>query len=93
MKHTRTLISYLGSLLLALVLASIIWLNATRANDPITTQFMQLDVDFVGQPEDSILVKLDTRNVQIRIAGPQTAVNRVSIADFSAIIPILYFCI
>jgi len=84
MKHTKTLISYLGSLLLALVLASIIWLNATRAKDPITTQFMQLEVDFVGQPEDSILVKPDTRSVQIRIEGPQTAVNQVSIADFTA---------
>ena len=51
MKQTRTLMSYLGSFLLALVLASIIWLNATQVQDPMTTQFLQLDVNFDGQPE------------------------------------------
>ena len=86
MKHTRTFISYLGSLLLALVLASIIWLNATQVQDPITTQFLQLDVNFVGQPENSILVSPDKQSVQIRIEGPQSTINQVSLADFSAFV-------
>jgi YbbR domain-containing protein len=86
MKHTRTLISYLGSLLLALVLASIIWLNATRTQDPITTQFLQLDVNFVGQPENSILAKPDKQSVQIRVEGPQSALNQVSLTDFNAFV-------
>ena len=86
MKHTRMLISYLGSLLLALILASIIWLNATQVQDPITTQFLLLDVSFVGQPEDSTLVKPDKQSVQLRIEGPQSAVNQVSIADFNAFV-------
>lgn len=86
MKHTRTLISYLGSLLLALVLASIIWLNATQVQDPITTQFLQLDVSFVGQPEDSTLVMPDKQSVQIRIEGPQSVLNEVSLADFDAFV-------
>jgi YbbR domain-containing protein len=76
----------LGSLLLALVLASIIWLNATRAQDPITTLFLQLDVSFVGQPRDSILVMPEKQSVQIRIEGPQSAVNQASLADFSAFV-------
>ncbi len=86
MKHTRTLISYLGSLFLALILASIIWLNATRAQDPITTQFLQLEVNFVGQPEDSILVNPNKQSVQIRIEGPKSTVNQVSLADFNAFV-------
>ena len=86
MKQTRTLISYLGSLLLALVLASIIWLNATQVQDPITTQFLQLDVSFVGQPEDSTLVMPEKQSVQIRIEGPQSALNQVSHADFDAFV-------
>lgn len=86
MKHTRSLMSYLGSLLLALVLASIIWLNATQAQDPITTQFLQLDVNFVGRPEDSILVRPGNQSVQIRIEGPESIVNQVSIADFNAFV-------
>lgn len=86
MKHTRTILSYLGSFLLALVLATIIWLNATRIQDPMTTQFLQLDVNFDGQPEDSILVSPDKQSVQLRIEGPQSVVNQVSMADFTAFV-------
>jgi YbbR domain-containing protein len=86
MKQTRTLMSYLGSFLLALVLASIIWLNATQVQDPMTTQFLQLDVNFDGQPENSILVSPEKQTVQLRIEGPQSAVNQVSIADFNAFV-------
>ncbi len=86
MKHTRTIFSYLGSFLLALVLASIIWLNATQQGDPITTQFLQLDVNFEGQPDDSILVSPEKQSIQLRIEGPRSAVNRASIADFNAFV-------
>lgn len=86
MKHTRTIMSYLGSFLLALVLASIIWLNATQVQDPITTQFLQLDVNFDGQTEDSIRVSPEKQSVQLRIEGPQSTVNNASIADFRAFV-------
>ncbi len=86
MKETRTFMSYLGSFLLALVLASIIWLNATQVQDPITTQFLQLDVNFDGQPENSILISPEKQVVQLRIEGPQSAVDQVSITDFNAFV-------
>ena len=86
MKHTRAILSYLGSFLLALVLATIIWLNATQVQDPMTTQFLQLDVNFDCQPEDSILVSPDKQSVQLRIEGPQSVVNQVSMADFTAFV-------
>ena len=86
MKQTHTLLSYLGSFLLALVLASIIWLNATQVQDPITTQFLQLDVNFDGQPENSILVSPERQTVQLRIEGPQSTVDQVSITDFIAFV-------
>lgn len=78
--------SYLGSFLLALVLASIIWLNATRVQDPTITQFLQLDVNFDGLPEDSILVQPEKQTVQLRIEGPQSIVNQVSVSNFSAFV-------
>ena len=86
MKQTHTLLSYLGSFLLALVLASIIWLNATQVQDPIATQFLQLDVNFDGQPENSILVSPERQTVQLRIEGPQSTVDQVSITDFNAFV-------
>lgn len=84
MKRTRTIASYLGSFILALVLATIIWLNATQVQDPNITQFLQLDLKFEGQPGDSIRVSPESQSVQLLIEGPQSLVNQVSINDFSA---------
>ena len=86
MKHTRAIISYLGSFLFAFVLASIIWLNATRIQDPITTQFLQLEVKFDGKPEDSNLVSPEKQSIQLRIEGPQSTMDQLSIADFNAFV-------
>ena len=86
MKYTRSLMSYLGSLLLALVLASIIWLNATQVQDPVRSQFIQLEVNFVGQSENSILARPERQSVQIRIEGPESIINEVSPDDFNAFV-------
>lgn len=84
MNRTRSFLSYLGSFMLALVLATIIWLNANRIQDPVITQFLQLDVKFEGQPTGSILVSPASQSVQLLIEGPQSVVNQVSITDFTA---------
>ena len=86
MRHTRSLLSFLGSLLLALVLATIIWINATQVQDPIRSQFIQLEVDFVGQSEDSILVRPERQSVQIRIEWPESTIRQISPDNFAAFV-------
>ncbi len=86
MKHTRLILSYVGSFFLALVLAVIIWLTATQEQDPIRSQFIQLDVDFAGKPENSILTRPERQNVQIRVEGPESVINQLSPDDFNAFI-------
>ena len=86
MKHTGSALSYVGSFFLALAVAIIIWLTATQEQDPIRSQFLQLDLDLAGQPENSILVRPQRENVQIRVEGPESIMDQISPSDFNAFI-------
>ncbi len=86
MRPAGSLLANLGSLLLATVLAVFIWLTATQEQDPISGQFLQLDVEFVGKPADSILVQPQRLNVQIRIEGPESTLRQLSPDDFEAFV-------
>ena len=54
-----------GSFLLAVMLAVFIWLTATQDQDPINDQFIQLGVDFKGQPAESIRIQPQSTSVQV----------------------------
>ncbi len=83
-KTFRSLLSTFSSLLLALVLAVVIWITATSAQDPNSSQFIQLPVSFVGIPEDTLLMSPDNESIQIRVEGPQSILSSLSPADFKA---------
>jgi len=84
MNRARLILSYVGSVLLALAFGVIIWLTATQEQDPIRSQFLQLDVNFAGRPENSILVRPQRQSVQVRIEGPESVINKISPSDFNA---------
>lgn len=84
MDFARSLLSNLATLTLAFVLALIIWLTATQTQDPMRTQFVQLPVDFIGQPEDAIRVEPERQTVQIRVEGPESVLRQLSPTDFTA---------
>jgi len=84
-KALRNFLSNLATLLLALILAVIIWLTATQTEDPLKTQFLQLPVEFVGLPENGIRISPERQSVQIRIEGPESIMRALQASDFSAI--------
>lgn len=86
MKYTGSLLSYFGSFLLALSLAVIIWVTATQEQDPMRTQFLQVDLEFAGQPENSILIRPEDQSIQIRVEGPESVLNQISPNDFNAFV-------
>lgn len=86
MKSANSLVGNIGSFLLAAVLALFIWLTATQDQDPISGQFLQLGVDFVGQPAESILIQPQRFTVQVRLEGPESALSQLSPADFEAFV-------
>ncbi|MFN2207675.1 MAG: YbbR-like domain-containing protein, partial [Candidatus Promineifilaceae bacterium] len=86
MRSANSLLNTLGSLLLAAVLALFIWLTATQQQDPINSQFLQVNVDFDGQPAGSILIEPQQSIVQIRVEGPESALRRLSPDNFEAFV-------
>lgn len=85
MKETvRKLLSSLATLLLALVVAIIIWITATQAQDPTRSQFLQLPVEYINQPEDSLLTTPQRQSVQLSVEGPESVLRAITPADFRA---------
>ena len=56
MNRARDALTTIASLLLALVLAVAIWTNATQAEDPVRTRFLEVPLEYVGLPADTVLV-------------------------------------
>jgi YbbR domain-containing protein len=86
MKLVRSILSNLLTLLLSFLLALLILTQALQVEDPIRNQFLQIQVDFVGQPENSILLEPSRQTVQIFFEGPASEINQVTASDFSATI-------
>jgi YbbR domain-containing protein len=85
-KLVRFILSNLFTLLLSLILAFLIWINASQREDPTQDRWLQIPVEYVGQPEDSILLSTQRRNVQIFFEGPGSIVSELNASAFSAIV-------
>lgn len=84
-RFLRSLVANIALLALALIMALIIWVNATRDQDPLRTQFLQIPVEIVGQPDNTILQNGSRRQtVQVVFEGPSTIVNTLTDSDFIA---------
>ena len=85
MNRARDALTTIASLLLALVLAVAIWTNATQAEDPVRTRFLEVPLEYVGLPADTVLVDADARQVvQIRLEGPDSVLEALTPAEFTA---------
>ncbi|MGH2536851.1 MAG: CdaR family protein [Candidatus Promineifilaceae bacterium] len=80
------LLSNLSSLLLALLLALVIWATAVRASDPVETRTLELPIEVVGRPADALLVNRPPDVALLTIQGPASALDDISPGDFAAVI-------
>ncbi|MGQ9554054.1 MAG: CdaR family protein [Anaerolineae bacterium] len=82
----RKLVNTVGSLLLALVLALIVWVGATSAENPITTGWYQgqIPIRVQGQPQDTVIVTAMEAYAQARITAPQDYWDTIRVSDFDA---------
>lgn len=79
------ILSNLATFVLALVLAIFIWASASETQDPIRTRFLEVPLDYVGLPSDTVMVDTDLRQtVQIRLEGPDSVLQQFSPVDFTA---------
>ncbi|MCA9964473.1 MAG: hypothetical protein KC423_09525 [Anaerolineales bacterium] len=85
MRFLRSLVANIALLVLAFILALIIWVNAIRDQDPVRTQFLQVPVEIIGQPDNTILQNPTRRQtVQVVFEGPSSVVNGLTDSDFLA---------
>lgn len=85
-KLARFLLSNVFTLVVSLVLAILIWVNASQANDPTQDRWLQITLEYVGQPDQSVLLSTRRQSVQIFFQGPASIVNDVDSNDFSAVV-------
>jgi YbbR domain-containing protein len=85
MKLIRNLLSNILTLLLSLMLAILIWLNTSLENNPVQLQTFQIPLDFIGQPENSILTA-ETEMVVIVVEGRSSILSQLTLEDFPALI-------
>ncbi len=81
----KNLLGNLTSMLLALVLAVIIWAAAVRGSNPPGTKDFQLTVQTIERP-DGIVMNSPEDRVQIRVSGPQNTLDTLTVGDFDAFI-------
>lgn len=86
MRFTRSLLSNLTTLLIAVVLAVVIWASAVRANDPVETLTFEIPVNVVGKAADAEMINRPPESVLITIEGPSSALNQALPSDFLGLI-------
>lgn len=85
MNRARDALTTVASFGLALILAIAIWTNATQAEDPVRTSFLEVPLQYVGLPADTVLVDADAREVvQIRLEGPDSVLKALTPEEFTA---------
>ena len=88
-RFLRSLISNIATLLLAFVVAIIIWVNASQIEEETARQNLVIPINVVGIPENGILLKPDLetlQTLQIGYEGPASIVRELTIDDFTATI-------
>lgn len=83
MRLIKSLAANVATLTLSLILASLIWGIAVRANDPVNQLPLRLTVETVGRPADSS-VSITPEFVDIIVEGPESVINDLTTADFTA---------
>jgi YbbR domain-containing protein len=81
----RRLLSRLGTVILSLLLAFVIWIAATLQADPfVTGQFTNLQITLVGQPADTVVIEPTSETATVRVRAPQSVLQSLTPSDFTA---------
>lgn len=83
MRLLKSLAANIATLSLALVLATLVWGIAVRANDPVNELQMRLPVEVVGRPADSA-VSITPDVVELIVEGPASVLQDLNSSDFTA---------
>lgn len=83
--HIPRFVSRLGIVILAMLLAFVIWVAATLEDDPfVSVDILNIPLTVVGQPENTILRQPTASQVTASVRGPQSELRRLTASDFVA---------
>jgi len=82
----RDIAANLGSFLLALILAIIVWVIAVQQEDPIVVRDFPtpVPVQYVNRPEDLTMIGDSVEQVTVRVRAPLSVVNSLTASGFEA---------
>ena len=81
----RRLLRNTGSLILALLLATVVWIAATLQSDPFSVQaFPGVSLDPVNQPEDTTIFEPIADAVTVQARAPRSVLGDLAASDFEA---------
>lgn len=88
MRFVRNLLSSLATLILSLILAIIIWISATQAEDPTIFKFLQVPIEFIGQPSETkrVLPTGLNQSITLTVQGRASIMDEVDRNDFTAVV-------
>ncbi len=83
----RKLLSNLGSIILALLLAVAVWIAATLQADPFAVQqYTGLPVVPINQPENTLLYQGDETSVSVTVRAAQSVLDELNTQDLRAVV-------
>lgn len=85
MSLVKSLLTNLTTLFLALILAVLVWVTATREANPTAQNNFQLAITVIERP-DGILLSEPVQQVEIRVQAPEATINTLTSTDFRAIV-------
>jgi YbbR domain-containing protein len=81
----RNWMNNLGTIILALLLAFVIWIAAKLQDDPFTTQqFSNVPLEVVNKPKDTVLYEEVVDRVAVTVRAPASVVQELKLASFEA---------
>lgn len=86
----KTSLADLMALLLSLLLALVIWVNAQQGEDPIIRRALQIPVELTGIPENVRIIEPSNLNSAVLVVyeGPTSVVDKLTTTDFSATVDV-----
>lgn len=85
MRDRRALFEMGATFVVALILALVIWANASQTQDPVRTRFLEVPVAYEGLPQRTVLLDAGRQDtVQLRLEGPDSIIQALTADDFRA---------
>lgn len=81
----RSWVNNLGTVILALLLAFVVWIAAKLADDPFTTQqFSNIPIEVLNLPKDTVLYESISERVNVTVRAPTSVLRELKLASFEA---------